>query len=79
MPARPDPESALARELDALNRMYHRKGDRDDPRDNFDYLTSRALHLLTRLRPSEFGMPRLCTPPEMLRAFFPAGAPPAHE
>ena len=77
VPMRPDPESALARELDALNRMYHRKGDRDDPRDNFDYLTSRALHLLTRLRPSEFGMPRLHSPGEMLRSIFPPGAPPA--
>lgn len=77
VPTRPDPESALARELDALNRMYHRKGDRDDPRDNFDYLTSRALHLLTRLRPSEFGMPRLCGPDEMLRSFLPHGVPTA--
>ncbi|MBK9090295.1 MAG: hypothetical protein IPL90_15095 [Holophagales bacterium] len=79
VPTRPDPESALARELDSLNRMYHRKGNRDDPRDNFDYLTARALHLLTHARPSEFGTPRLCGPAEILRSFFPAGArtPPA--
>ncbi len=81
VPSRPDPEGALARELDALNRMYHRKGDRDDPRDNFEYLTARALHLLTHARPSEFGTPRLCGPREILRSFFPpaaaAGPPPA--
>lgn len=75
VPTRPDPESALARELDALNRMYHRRGNRDDPRDNFDYLTARALHLLTRSRPSEFGTPRLCGPSEILRSFFPPAAP----
>ncbi len=74
VPTRPDPESALARELDALNRMYHRRGNRDDPRDNFDYLTARALHLLGRARPSEFGTARLVGPVEILRSFFPGGA-----
>lgn len=74
VPTRPDPESALARELDALNRMYHRRGNRDDPRDNFDYLTARALHLLERARPSEFGTARLVGPVEILRSFFPGGA-----
>ena len=74
VPTRPDPESALARELDALNRMYHRRGNRDDPRDNFDYLTARALHLLDRARPSEFGTARLVGPVEILRSFFPVGA-----
>ncbi|MHB8799894.1 MAG: P-loop NTPase [Thermoanaerobaculia bacterium] len=74
VPTRPDPESALARELDALNRMYHRRGNRDDPRDNFDYLTARALHLLDRARPSEFGTARLVGPAEILRSFFPGGA-----
>ena len=74
VPSRPDAENALARELDALNRMYHRKGNRDDPRDNFDYLTARAYHLLTHARPSEFGTPKLCGPAEILRSFFPHGA-----
>ena len=74
VPTRPDPESALASELDALNRMYHRKGNRDDPRDNFEYVTARALHLLRHARPSEFGTPRLCGPSEILRSFFPHGA-----
>jgi MinD-like ATPase involved in chromosome partitioning or flagellar assembly len=74
VPTRPDPESALARELDALNRMYHRKGNRDDPRDNFEYLTARAFHLLSQARPSEFGTPRLCGPAEILSSFFPRGA-----
>jgi MinD-like ATPase involved in chromosome partitioning or flagellar assembly len=74
VPSRPDPESALARELDALNRMYHRKGNRDDPRDNFEYVTARALHLLRHARPSEFGTHRLCGPSEILRSFFPDDA-----
>ena len=77
VPARPDPESALARELDALNRMYHRRGNRDDPRDNFEYITARAFHLLTHARPSEFGTPRLCGPAEILHSFFPHPATPA--
>ena len=76
VPTRPDPESALARELDALNRMYHRKGNRDDPRDNFEYVTARALHLLTHARPSEFGTARLVGPAEIVHSFFPTGAPP---
>jgi len=54
--------------------MYHRRGNRDDPRDNFDYLTARALHLLDRARPSEFGTARLVGPAEILRSFFPGGA-----
>jgi MinD-like ATPase involved in chromosome partitioning or flagellar assembly len=76
IPTRPDPESALALQLDALNRMYHRKGDRDDPRDNFEYVTARAIHLLTHARPSEFGTPRLCGPVEILHSFFPHPATP---
>ena len=71
VPTRPDPESALARELDALNRMYHRSGSAGDPRDNFEYVTARALHVLSQGRPSEFGTARLVGPVEILRSFFP--------
>jgi MinD-like ATPase involved in chromosome partitioning or flagellar assembly len=71
---RPDPDRALAFELDVLKRMYDRgPGHADDPRDNFEYLTDRAVHLLTNARPSEFGMPRISQPAEILNAFFPPG------
>ena len=49
------------------------RGHADDPRDNFEYLTDRAVHLLTNARPSEFGMPRISGPREILHAFFPPG------
>ncbi|HKC24749.1 MAG TPA: P-loop NTPase [Thermoanaerobaculia bacterium] len=71
---RPDPDRALAFELDVLKRMYDRgPGHADDPRDNFEYLTDRAVHLLTNARPSEFGMPRISGSNEILQAFFPPG------
>jgi hypothetical protein len=54
--------------------MYDRRpGQSDDPRDNFDYITSRAVHLLTHGRPSELGMHKICGPEEILRSFFPPG------
>jgi MinD-like ATPase involved in chromosome partitioning or flagellar assembly len=72
---RPDPDRALAFELDVLKRMYDRGPGHsaDDPRDNFEYLANRACHLLTNARPLEFGMPRISEPAEILRAFFPPG------
>ena len=76
---RPDADRALSSELDVLRRMYDRRtGQDDDPRDNFEYITQRAVHLLAHGRPSEFGMPRVSGPAEILRAFFPPdGATPA--
>jgi hypothetical protein len=52
--------------------MYGKGDDgRDDPRDNFDYIASRAVHILEHGRPSEFGMPRIAGREEILSAFFP--------
>jgi hypothetical protein len=52
--------------------MYHRRpGEKDDPRDNFEYITSRMIYLLKSSRISEFGMPSICSPEEILKAFFP--------
>jgi hypothetical protein len=57
-----------------LRKMYDRRpGQIDDPRDNFEYITNRAVHLLNHARPSEFGMPRIATKEEILKAFFPRG------
>jgi MinD-like ATPase involved in chromosome partitioning or flagellar assembly len=71
---RPNAESALSDQLDVLRRMYDRHaGQNDDPRDNFEYLTDRAVHLLKHGRPSEFGMPRIFGHEEILRSFFPGG------
>lgn len=68
----PDAQDALFAQLDVLRRMYDRRpGHDDDPRDNFEYLTDRAVHLLTHARPSEFGMPRIATRQEILDSFFP--------
>lgn len=69
---RPDPDKALTAQLDVLQKMYHRRpGEADDPRDNFEYITSRIIYLLKSSRISEFGMPAICSPEEILRAFFP--------
>jgi hypothetical protein len=71
---KPDAERALMDQLDVLRRMYDRRpGHEDDPRDNFEYLADRAIHLLNHGRPTEFGMPRISTPEEILRSFFPGG------
>ncbi len=70
---KPDPKNALDTQLDVLRKMYDRRPGRlDDPRDNFAYLASRAMHLLTHMRPSDFGMPRISSPEEILSSFFPA-------
>lgn len=71
---KPDSSKALMNQLDVLRKMYDRPaGQPDDPRDNFEYLTDRAVHLLNHARPSDFGMPRISSPAEILRAFFPPG------
>jgi MinD-like ATPase involved in chromosome partitioning or flagellar assembly len=68
----PDATTALGDQLDVLRKMYDRRpGQDDDPRDNFAYITDRALHMLKHGRPSEFGMPRISSPAEVLRDFFP--------
>ncbi len=73
-PHRPDAESALADQLDVLRRMYDGShGGGQDPRDNVDYLTDRAVHVLRHARASEFGMTRIARHEEILRSFFPPG------
>lgn len=70
---RPDPDRTLGRQLDVLRRMYGKGDDgRDDPRDNFEYIAARAVHLLEHGRPSEFGMPRIAGREEILSSFFPS-------
>ena len=70
--SRPDPELALSRQLDLLRRMYGQGGEGlDDPRDNFEYIASRVVHVLEHGRPSELGMPRIAGREEILSAFFP--------
>jgi MinD-like ATPase involved in chromosome partitioning or flagellar assembly len=71
-PHRPDPEGALADQLDVLRRMYDgRPGSLQDPRDNIAYFTDRAVHVLRHARPSEFGMTRIARREEVLKWFFP--------
>lgn len=68
----PDPSKALDVQLDLLRKMYAQRGTEiEEARDNVEYLTSRAVHLLNHARPSEFGMPRISGRDEVLRAFFP--------
>lgn len=70
--APPNSADALSDELNVLRRMYDRRpGLSDDPRDNFEYITHRAVHLLNGARPSEFGMPRIHGAAEILRSYFP--------
>lgn len=71
VPGHPHVDEVLSDQLDILQRMYRRHGREEDPRDNFRYLASRALHLLQAGHPSEFGAPRLLAPEEMRRLFFP--------
>jgi MinD-like ATPase involved in chromosome partitioning or flagellar assembly len=71
VPGRPHVDEVLQDQLDILQRMYKKHGKEEDPRDNFRYLASRALHLLQAGHPSEFGAPRLLAPDEMRRLFFP--------
>ena len=75
----PNADDALSHQLDTLRKMFDRRGSEgDDPRDNFEYITDRAMHLLNQARPSEFGMPRIAGSEEILRTFFPkSGATPA--
>ena len=71
VPGPPRPDDALADQLDILQRMYARKGRDGDPRDDFRYLASRALHLLEAGHQTEFGTPRLLDPAEIRQLFFP--------
>jgi MinD-like ATPase involved in chromosome partitioning or flagellar assembly len=59
-----DPEGALLEQLEVLNAM-HRDGARMQVRDNFAYITRRALHVLRAFPPDTFGQRRLLTPLEL--------------
>jgi MinD-like ATPase involved in chromosome partitioning or flagellar assembly len=71
VPGQPHIDHVLSDQLDILRRMYARHDREDDPRDDFRYLASRALHLLQAGHPTEFGTPRLLDPAEIRRLFFP--------
>jgi hypothetical protein len=40
-------------------------------KENFAYITQRALHLIEGMRTSEFGETKICRPDEILGQFFP--------
>ena len=71
VPGQPRADEVLSDQLDILRRMYARHGRNDDPRDDFRYLASRALHLLEAGHATEFGTPKLLDPLEIRRLFFP--------
>jgi MinD-like ATPase involved in chromosome partitioning or flagellar assembly len=65
-----DPERALGQQLDFLRAMYADQKE-SGVRENFSYITRRALHLIEGMRPSEFGETRICGREEILSHFFP--------
>ena len=65
-----DPQRALGQQLDYLRAMYADQRE-SGVRDNFAYITRRALHLVEGMRPSEFGETRICSREEILSCFFP--------
>jgi len=69
-----DPQAALSRQLEILQQMYHASGAMQ-VRDNFAYITHRALHLARSLPPSAFGQAQLATPLDMLQQLFPEQKP----
>jgi len=68
--ARMDATSPITRQLEILKRMYQTSG-RVHVRDNFAYITHRALHVVQQLSPESFGHPRLFTPFELFQQLFP--------
>jgi len=73
---RPTPPASFPSSSTILVRMQGRAdGRRTNPRDDIHYLTSRAVHILRSALPSEFGAPRISSPGEIQRLFFP---PPRH-
>jgi hypothetical protein len=65
--AGPDPGRYLATQLDTLRRMYDDMG-RANYHDNFAYLTSRTLHVVSSRGASEFGDVRIFKASELRRA-----------
>jgi MinD-like ATPase involved in chromosome partitioning or flagellar assembly len=65
-----DPARALDRQLEALRAMYADLRE-TGVRENFSYITHRALHLMEGVRTSEFGETRICSRPEILAHLLP--------
>ena len=64
-----DPKRALADQLDSLRAMYADQKE-SGVKENFAYITQRALHLIEGMRASEFGETKICRPDEILSHFF---------
>jgi len=69
-----DPSRALDRQLEALRGMYADQGQAG-VRENFSYITHRALHLIDGVRASEFGETRICGRDEILAHLLPEPMP----
>jgi MinD-like ATPase involved in chromosome partitioning or flagellar assembly len=65
-----DPSRALAQQLDSLRAMYADQKE-SGVRENFSYITHRALHLVEGMRSSEFGETKICGKEEIISYFFP--------
>ncbi len=65
-----DPARALDRQLEALRAMYADQRE-SGVRENFSYITHRALHLMESVRTSEFGETRICGREEILAHLLP--------
>ena len=66
-----DPQRAVLDQLDSLRAMYSDQREAG-VKENFAYITQRALHLIEGMRTSEFGETKICRPDEILAHFFPA-------
>jgi MinD-like ATPase involved in chromosome partitioning or flagellar assembly len=69
-----DPSRALDRQLDALRGMYADQKEAS-VRENFSYITHRALHLIDGVRASEFGETRIYGRDEILAHLLPESLP----
>ncbi len=65
-----DPQRAVLDQLDSLRAMFADQRE-SGVKENFSYITQRALHLIEGMRQSEFGETKICRPDEILRHFFP--------
>jgi len=68
------PQRAISDQLDSLRAMYADQREAG-VKENFAYITQRALHLIEGMRASEFGETKICRPDEILAHFFPDVAP----
>lgn len=68
-----DPSCTVERQLEILQHMYHSHGQQR-VRENFAYITHRALHVMQHLPPDSFGHPRLFSPLEIFDQLMPERA-----